>query len=217
MDQDQDQDQDQDKIQHSPFLLAAGAYCAVLCIGILGGFFLPAEENYYSGNAAEMPAASVLIALFLGGAAAGLFLRMNAARFVFFAAAPWGALGLAASFPHALWMEDIPYTILLAPVYAVFVFLASRRSVLQAVGSDKEGWIARGAAFLLVCVIIMGVARLVVGASPPSGGGGLYGQMSNMNDYVQHMVICDVPLWHYVAGFIAAMIPWRAAKVESAV
>ncbi len=210
-------DKDQDKIQHSPLLLVSGAYCAVLCIGILSGLLLPAEENYYSGNAAEMPAASVLIALVLGGAAAGLFLRINWARYAFFAAAPWGALGLAASFPESLWLEDIPYTILLAPVYALFVFFASRRSVLQAVGSSKEGWIVRGAAFLLACVIIMGVARLIVGATPPSGGGGLYGQMSNMNDYVQRMVICDVPLWHYVAGFIAALIPWRAAKVESAV
>jgi hypothetical protein len=200
---------DSNKAQHLTSLWVAGGYCAFLCLGILGGILSASGELYDVGNAVEMPVASVLIALLLGGVAVGLFLQMSIGRYAFFVAAPWGALGLAASWPFSLWQEDIPYTVLLAPVYALLVFFVSRGGVLATLGAADAGWVRRGGAVLLACAVIMGAVRLVVGASPPSGGGGLFGLGAGMNDYVQRMVLCDVPLWHYVAGLLAVSIPTR--------
>lgn len=92
-------DRDQDNIHQSPWLWVAGGYCAFLCLGILDGILFSGEGEYDVGNAVEMPVASVLIALLLGGVAVGLFLQMSIGRYAFFVAAPWGALGLAASIP----------------------------------------------------------------------------------------------------------------------
>ncbi|MBK6895841.1 MAG: hypothetical protein IPH06_04550 [Alphaproteobacteria bacterium] len=191
------------------WLWVAGGYCAFLCLGILGGILFSGEGEYDVGNAVEMPEASVVIALVLGVAAAGLFWRKTIGRLAFFIAAPWGALALAASWPFSLWQEDIPYTVLLAPVYALLVFFISRGGVLATLGAADAGWVRRGGAALAVCVVIMGAVRLFVATSPPSGGGGLFGLGAGMNEYVQRMVMCDVPLWHYAAGLLAVSIPTR--------
>ena len=77
---------DPNKAQHLTLLWVAGGYCTFLCLGILGGTLSASGELYDVGNAVEMPVASVLIALLLGGVAVGLFLQMSIGRYAFFVA-----------------------------------------------------------------------------------------------------------------------------------
>lgn len=190
-------------------LLLAGGYAALMAIlivlGLLGSVF--GDDGDYPGNAVKMPLASLLIAAGLGGAAYGLYRRDNRARFLFLVIAPWGALALASVFARMFWQDDIPWTHFLFFIYAPLAFLLSRPHVLEALGAKSDNWISRGAALLLACAVVMLLARLGVMAAKPSGGGGFYGQLVSMNAYVQRLVLCLVPFWHYLWGFVAVSIP----------
>ncbi|MCB9977598.1 MAG: hypothetical protein H6858_08385, partial [Rhodospirillales bacterium] len=193
-------------------LILAGGYAAFLAVAILFGV-LGSIGSYLEvpHNAVSMPVVSTLIALVLGGTGFGLLRRSkhsNLARFAFFTVAPWGALALGSAFAHTFWQDDIPYTHFLFIVYAPLAFLLSRVSVLDAVGAKDHTWLRRGGGLLLACALLMLAARFgVMSTKPHGGGGGFYGTLVSMNDYVKRLVITVVPFWHYVAGFVAVSIP----------
>lgn len=187
-------------------LRLAGGYAAVLAVLILVGVPVSFIGDY-PGNAVRAPIFSVLIAALLGASAFGLKRQRNWARLLFLVIAPWGSLALASGFAIALWRNDIPWTQLFWVLYAPLAYLLTRKSILSAMGVSNTNWIGRGAALLLGCAAVMLLARWGVMASKPSGGG-FYGQLVSMNEYVQRLVITIVPFWHYVAGCIAALIPF---------
>jgi hypothetical protein len=207
---------DNDRTQ-SRWLSLAGAYAGLLAgLTLLGTIISLGGEESYPGNAVRMPAVAVLIALAVGGAAVGMFQRANWGRLMFLAVAPWGAIALGSAFARSLWREDVPYTALTIFAYVPLAFLLSRGTTLRAVGATSGGWVKRGGALVLVCAAAMFLARLAVVASKPSGGGGFFGTMVALNDYVKRLVLCDVPLWNYVIAFIAVSIPTRFQAREDA-
>lgn len=197
---------------HPLWLMVAGAYAGSVAAAILLGTLTSLESSErHPGNAVDMPAASVLIALTLGGAAFGLFLKKNFGRFVFLVMAPWGSIALGSAFAPSLWREDVPYTAVAIFAYVPLAFLLARGSSLRATCAPGGNWVSRGGALVLACAVAMLLARVVVGASKPSGGGSFYGVMVGLNEYVKRLVLCDVPLWNYIVALIAVSIPTRFA------
>ena len=202
---------------NSPWLIIAGVYAAALAGSILLGILVSngGGDRYY-GNAVHMPVVAILIAVVLGAAAFGLFRRTNWGRQIFLVAAPWGSIALGSAFPAALWQKDVPYTALAIFVYVPIAFLLARGGALRATGAKDCGWLARGGGLVLACAVVVFLARLGVVASKPSGGGSFFGAMAGLNEYVQRLVMCEVPLWNYVIAFIAVSIPTRfKAKEDS--
>lgn len=188
-------------------LSLAATYAGFLGVAIIVGFLASiGYDGRYPGNAVNMPIISTLIALTLLGTAFGLFKQNNYARLAFFIIVPWGSLALASAFARTFWHDDIPYTHFLFLIYAPLVFLLSRKSVLDAVGSNQK-WLYRGGAILLLSVLIMTATWYIILATKPSGGQSFYGQLVTMNDYVKRKVICYVPMWSYVYGFLAVSLP----------
>jgi len=201
----------------SPWLILAGVYAAALAGGILLGTLVSmGNGDRYPGNAVHMPLVGTLIAVALGVTAFGLFRRANWGRFLFLVAAPWGSIALGSAFAEALWQEDVPYTALAIFAYVPIAFLLARGGALRAAGAKDGKWLARGGGLVLACAAVMFLARLGVVASKPSGGGSFYGTMVGLNEYVQRLVMCDVPLWSYVIAFIAVSIPTRFKSKEDA-
>jgi len=201
----------------SPWLILAGVYAATLAGAILLGTLVSlGDVESYPGNAVRMPFVAALIALALGAAAVALFLRANWGRFLFLVAAPWGSIALGSAFAKSLWQKDVPYTALAIFAYVPIAFLLARGGTLRAVGAKDGKWLSRGGPLVLACAGVMFLARLAVVASKPSGGGGFLGTMVGLNEYVQRLVLCDVPLWNYVMALIAVSIPTRfKAKADA--
>lgn len=200
---------------NSPWLVLAGGYAAALAGAILLGILVSmGDGDRYSGPAVHMPLVATLIAVTLGATAFGLFRRGNWARFLFLVAAPWGSIALGSAFAETLWQRDVPYTILAIFAYVPIAFLLARGGALRATGAKDGGWVARGGGLVLACAVIMFLARLGVVASKPSDGGSFYDTLVGLNEYVQRLVMCEVPLWNYVIAFIAVSIPTRFKSKE---
>ncbi len=205
---------EEEKIEPLFRFRVAGVYTMLLGFLTLFGFFISlfVFDDDYFGGAVDMPVVSIFIALALGTAGWWLFNQRRFSRLVFFVIAPWGAVSLASAFPHSLWPDDLPYTVLLALVFAPLAFLLTRPGTLNALGIKNDRWWRRGGAFLLACVVVMIACRLNVVFARPSSGGGLYGALANANTYVQKLVLCDVPMWHYVLALVLVSIPVRFKK-----
>jgi len=202
---------------HSPWLVLAGVYAAALAGSILLGTLVSmGSGERYPGNAVDMPLAGTVVAVALGVSAFALFRRSNWGRFIFLVAAPWGSIALGSAFAEALWQDDIPYSALAIFAYVPIAFLLARGGALRAAGANDGRWLARGGGWVLACAAIMFLARLGVVASKPSGGGSFYDTAVGLNEYVQRLVMCDVPLWNYVIALIAVSIPTRFKSKEDA-
>lgn len=187
-------------------LRIASGYALILAALILIG--LPVSLiGEYPGNAVRMPLISIMTALALGAAAWGLRERKNWARLALFVVAPIGALALSSGFAQIMWQADLPSTLFFPAIFAPLVFLLTRDNVLAAVGASNTNWIGRGAALLLGLTVLMLLARWGVMANKPSAQASFYGQLVSMNDYVKRLVVTIVPFWHYLLGFVAALIP----------
>jgi hypothetical protein len=202
-------------------LTLAGGYALLLSMGILCGTVgLLIRGSDADGPAVRMPASAALIGMSLAGIGIGLLRNSDRARLAFFAVAPWGSIALGSAFPSILWREDVPYTAVAILAYVPIAFVLARGSSLHAVGAKDGRWRSRGGVLLLACAGAMLLARLMVVASKPGGsaGGGLLGAYRNiaaLNEYVQRLVLCTIPLLNYTFAFLAVSIPTRYRPAAS--
>lgn len=196
-------------------LSIAAIYALMLAIPtILGVPSSISAGEEYPGNAVHMPLMAMIIAIAFGVSAAGLFQRKNWGRYVFLIVAPWASIALGSVFASGLWQEDVPYTAVAIFAYVPIAFLLSRGRTLRALGITNVSWVSRGGAIVTACAVIMFTIRLIVASSKPSSSGGILQQAEALNTYVQHLVLCDVPLWNYVGAFIAVSIPTRVKAAD---
>lgn len=193
----------------------AGAYAVLLCVGILMGVPSALAENPgFPSSAVRMPEVAALIAVALGVSGVGLLLKRDWARFLFLVVAPWGAIALGSVFAEVLWKQDAPLTLLLIWLYVPLAFFLARGRALRSLGARDARWFARGGAVMLAFVVMMLVARFSASTSHQSprartGLEGLVVTIDSANTRVKRLVMCDVPLWHYVGALLAVSIPTR--------
>ena len=166
---------------------------------------------HYPGNALNLPAGAILLALALLGCAAGLHFRQKWSLYGFYLVTPLASFAPAMIFAHELWRDDIPMTCLLAIVYLPLAFLGSRPSALAYLGIQPSTWRSRGGAALLAGLAVAVVAGVVVQILQPSASsfGDDFAYYREMGRFVRSMAICIIIFANYLGAFLAVVIPPR--------
>lgn len=186
---------------------------------------VPVAFHRYS--VAFLPLVALCTALALAAGSVALFRNRLWGQRLFLITAPWGPLALAISLKSILWTEDIPYTVLLVPIYAVLAFLLSRGSVLSRLqaragealsagdpvpvgpgtwlsSADRTriSWAARGGIPAAWCAAVAVILSVIVHSSSPSSGG-----LGALGAWVDAMVLTDTLLAQYLLGLISVSVP----------
>lgn len=176
------------------------------------------KSEAYPGNALDLGALNYVLAGACILVGLGLFLRMNAARYAFQIVAPLGALACASVFAQKYWQDDIPKTVLLGLPFGILVFAIGRRSAIAAATLEKDGTSAemcagtRGMYWAIGLLAVAFLAYFSIKMDRPMRthgyGARAYGNhLSALNEYVKHLAVTYVLLWHALPGLLAAAIP----------
>lgn len=150
---------------------------------------------------------ALLIALGLGYAGILLLKKEKNGRVLFLLIVPWATLAIGSVFSDMIWSRDVPdIANILFLVYLIFVFFISRSQTLNILNVPRFNWLGRGARILLIASIVMFSARKIVELTRQKSYSSYLQEIAEANQYVQNLVTCDIPLYHYLLGFVLILI-----------
>ncbi|MCA9278099.1 MAG: hypothetical protein H6815_04830 [Phycisphaeraceae bacterium] len=155
-----------------------------------------------------------------------LVLRQNWARHLFLLCAPLGTLTIASRHATSYWQHDIPVLmiggtmirlmVLLGLVFGVCVLLLGRQHTIAAATHRRDGtsrcgtWVHRCVPIAVGLLIASFCAYLYVKSTKQTyrRSSGFMAAGMSMNEYVKHLVMTHLFLWHTIPGAIASAVPF---------